>query len=103
MEAGLNLRGFLDLCEDPGFRHIVLIDGPNILGRARWAESPVRNRAMELLRGESAGSHNSDLLTRMIMGAWTEAALWLAEQKNDGSARRKVDKLMKELTDKLLG
>lgn len=38
----------------------------------------------------------------MIMGAWTEAALWLAEQENDRAARRKVDKLMKELTDKLL-
>jgi AcrR family transcriptional regulator len=103
MASGLNLRGFLDLCEDPGFRRIVLVDGPNILGRARWVDSPVWTRAMELLRGASAGRHDSDLLTRMIMGAWTEAALWLAEQDNDPAARRKVDKVMKELTEKLLG
>lgn len=103
MEVGLNLRGFLDLCEDPGFRRIVLLDGPNVLGRAHWEGSPVRNRAMELLLGESGSGHESDLLTRMIMGAWTEAALWLAEQENGPVARRKVDKLMRELSDKLLG
>lgn len=41
METGLNLRGFLDLCEDSGFRRIVLVDGPNILGRTRWTNSSV--------------------------------------------------------------
>ena len=28
---------YLTLCEDPEFRRIVLVDGPNILGRERWA------------------------------------------------------------------
>lgn len=103
MEDGLNLRGFLDLCEDPGFRRIVLVDGPNVLGRAHWEGSPVKNRAMELLLGESASAHESDLLSRMILGAWTEAVLWLAEQENGPAARRKVGKLMRELSKKFLG
>lgn len=103
MEAGLNLRGFLDLCEDPGFRQIVLVDGPNVLGRGHWEGSPVKNRTMELLQLESTSGYESDLLARMIMGAWTEAALWLAEQEDAKSAQSEVDKLMKELSAKLLG
>ena len=38
LEVGLNLDAFLGLCEEPGFRRIVLVDAPNILDVRKASE-----------------------------------------------------------------
>ena len=40
-----NWRAYLDLCDDPAFRRIVLVDSPNVLGRERWPASAVSEKA----------------------------------------------------------
>ncbi|MEZ5503636.1 MAG: hypothetical protein R3E50_13605 [Halioglobus sp.] len=69
--SGLNLRGIPGLVRGPGIPPHRVGGRAHILGRTRWVDSPVwTTRAMESLRGASTGRHDSDLLTRMIMGAW---------------------------------
>ena len=100
--AGLvdNWRAFLALCDDPGFRRIVLIDSPNVLGRERWSTSPVMEKARSSMTRPSVEGrqHYRDvLLTRVTMSAFTEAALMIAEAENVGSARQEAEALMADL------
>jgi AcrR family transcriptional regulator len=97
-------HAFLDLCGDPGFRKIVLIDAPAVLGRERWAESPVYRAAGDLLsQGESAISDISRLERRMLLGALTEAALTIAESKSPkrlaAESEERVTKLLTAFRD----
>lgn len=71
-------RAFLELCEDPAFRKIVLIDAPTILGRERWTESAVYRAAGDLVGGHDA-SDVGRLERRMLLAALAEAALAIAE------------------------
>jgi len=86
-------RAFLALCDDPGFRRIVLIDSPHILGRDRWADSEVTTQV-----GQVAGPDRDDLkrtlALRILRGAMAEAALALAEADNDTATRRHIDALV---------
>ena len=73
-------RSFLELCDDPGFRRIVLIDSPNVLGRDRWADSAVYRAAGDLVsQGEGSATDAGQLERRMLLGALAEAALAIAE------------------------
>ena len=73
-----NWRAYLDLCDDPGFRRIVLVDSPAVLGRERWADSPVTTKARGAIAsgrtGGEAGEFRAALLNAVLMGALTEAA-----------------------------
>ena len=98
-----NWRAYLDLCEDPAFRRIVLVDSPNILGRERWAESPVSRKARAALGQRSGGDQSSreriraELLNAVIMGAFTEAALMVAGSDDIASAREEAEHLIARL------
>ncbi len=73
-------RAFLELCQDPAFRHIVLLDAPNVLGRERWGESAVYRAAGDLLPTSAPETDAvAHLERRMLLGALTEAALSIAE------------------------
>ena len=73
-------RSFLRLARDPGFRRIVLVDAPNVLGREGWAESAVYRAAGALLRPEGGpDAALARLERRMLLGALAEAALAIAE------------------------
>lgn len=76
-------RAYLQLCEDAGFRRIVLIDAPSVLGREGWSESPVYRTAAALLR-RSDGSDTpiGDLERRILLAGLAEAALAIAESNN---------------------
>lgn len=105
-ELAINWKGFLDLCDDPGFRQIVLIDSPNILGRERWATSPVTAKAHGIMTREQpetlAQQYRQQLISRMVIGALTEAALMVAEAEDVDTAKEQAallaSQLFKELT-----
>ena len=92
-------RAFLDLCDDPGFRRVVLVDGPNILGRQQWAQSTIYLRASELVgatqptRG-AAKKFRFALMNRVMMGAMAEAALMVAEADDIPMAKREAEQLI---------
>ncbi len=101
-----NWRAYLDLCDDPAFRRIVLVDSPNILGRERWETSPVSEKARSALvsDGEAgAVAYRSSLHNRVMMVALAEAALMMAEADDLDMAKREAEVLMGDLYQALIG
>jgi AcrR family transcriptional regulator len=98
-------RAFLELCRDPEFRQIVLIDSPIVLGRERWAESSVSKTAGALLRRQTAaGSHEAgELATRMLVAALAEAALTIAESDDPERLSGEADEIVVRLLGALAG
>ena len=94
-------RAFLDLCDDPGFRQIVLVDSPAILGRDRWADSAVTQTAKALVTDNRQKNirrrYRQELFARIIMAAFTVAALMIAEAEDTRAARKEAEKLIMEL------
>jgi AcrR family transcriptional regulator len=96
-----NWHAFLDLCDDAGFRRIVLVDGPNILGRERWSTSAVSEKARSIMNPngqlDALQQYRANMFNRVILGAFTEAALMIAESDDVELARREVERLMTKL------
>jgi AcrR family transcriptional regulator len=86
-------QAFTSLCNEAGFRQIVLIDSPNILGRDRWVTSAVTLRTAVATQ---AGNRRRELQLRILRGAMTEAALVLAESGNNKATRQLVDDIIRE-------
>ena len=97
-------RAFLGLCEDSEFRRIVLIDSPNILGRERWAESPVTRTAAALFfeTRDDLDRRSAEIVGRMLIGALSEAALAIAESDDPVSAGRAAETIVKRVAGALL-
>lgn len=89
-EMVLNIRGlenvdqsdiwtsFMANCEDAHFRQIILIDGPNMLGHQRAMNGAINQAARE--RAAKLFGRKPDGLTMtMLMGALSQAALYIAE------------------------
>lgn len=90
-------KALLNLCNEPGFRRIVLIDSPNVLGRDRWTSSDV-TKSMQALNAISARrSIELELALRILRGAAAEAILALAEADNSDATRRVVDAVINRL------
>ncbi len=99
-------RAFLDLCDDPAFRRIVLLDSPNILGREQWSSSPVYMRASELVSAtqlprSAAKKFRFTLLNRVMMGAMAEAALMVAESEDIPMAKKEAEHLIMAMFSRL--
>ena len=107
--AGLeeNWRAYLDLCDDPAFCRIVLVDSPNILGRERWASSPVSEKARASLvstgEGGSRQQLRAELQSAIFMGALTAAALAIAEADDMELAKSEAAHVMAPLFSALRG
>jgi AcrR family transcriptional regulator len=98
-------RAFLDLCREPDFRRIVLIDSPNVLGRDRWTDSAVTVAASRRLRAEGGGADDTRgrLVARMLMGAFAEAALAIAESDDPRRLSREADEVVTRLVRAVSG
>lgn len=96
-----NWRAYLDLCDDPGFRRVVLVDSPNILGRERWSTSPVSEKARAGLvkhrQGDRVSQYRAELFNAVVLGAFAEAALMIAEADDIDMAKREAEQLMEAL------
>jgi AcrR family transcriptional regulator len=90
-------RALLNLCNEPGFRRIVLIDSPNVLGRDRWTSSDVTKSMQALSTVTARRSIELELALRIMRGAAAEAILALAEADNSDSTRRVVDAVINRL------
>jgi AcrR family transcriptional regulator len=99
-------RVFLERCLEPGFRRIVLLDGPAVLGweAVRQIESEyvlrILTAGMHLAAGEEAGiGGDVEVRSRMAFGALCEAGMLLARSP-DPAAR--LPAVIAE-TERLLG
>jgi len=103
-------RAFLDACLDPAVRRIYLIDAPSVLGWHRWREIDAPHGVRSLREGVAAvlaARPNQALgvepITFLLSGAFNEAALWIAEAKDEKAARREMDRTLVQLMERLFG
>jgi AcrR family transcriptional regulator len=99
---------FLDACLDPAVRRIYLIDAPAVLGWHRWREIDAPHGVRSLREGVTAmlAQRSDDALaieptTFLLAGAFNEAALWIAEAKDEKAARRAMDRSLAALIERL--
>lgn len=90
-------KALLTLCNEPGFRQIVLIDSPNVLGRDRWVTSDVSKNAQALATNSARRDAELELALRIMRGAAAEAILAVAEANNTAATRRIVDGIINRL------
>jgi AcrR family transcriptional regulator len=87
-------RSFLALCRDPGFRQVVLIDAPHVLGRTRLRDSPVARATLDRLHTEELGDEaRRHLVARVLVAALGEAALVIAESDDPETMSRIADEI----------
>ena len=103
-------RAFLDACLDPAVRRIYLIDAPAVLGWHRWREIDAPHGVRSLREGVAAvlaARPNPGLgvepVTFLLSGAFNEAALWIAEARDEKTARREMDRSLVQLMERLFG
>jgi AcrR family transcriptional regulator len=95
---------FIEICADAGFRQVVLIDAPNILGRERWPKCSAFIEIRQLLLTYKPVSALTDtaveteLIARMLMSALAEAAIMIGES----GAPKKVGKQAFHLIHRLV-
>ncbi|MGW5453912.1 TetR/AcrR family transcriptional regulator [Nocardia sp. NPDC003979] len=102
VEAGL--EAFLDVCTDPEYRHIVLLQGPIALGWRRWREIDRRHLnglvfegARNLLESGAVQPHPPELLASAFYGALTEMSLTVAEAEDTATGRAEAASLARAL------
>ncbi len=94
-------EGFLGLCDDPAFRRITLIDGPNVLGRSNWVSSRVNEQSLASLSSNEGEVGEDDFSTqlksRMIYAALGEVALQIAEADDVETAKQQATEVVRRL------
>jgi hypothetical protein len=88
---------WLDICVEPEIQRVALIDGPSVLGWARWREVCQRHvfglvQAL-LAHGIEAGRIREQPvrpLAHVLMGAGDEAALYVTEAADRDQARAEM-------------
>ena len=102
MLAGCN--AFLDACLDPAVQRIVLIDALAVLGWERWREIDTRYN-LRLVRDALQAAADQgiiapgplDPLAHLLIGAMTEAAIFIAHADDQPAARREVGETLMQL------
>jgi len=74
---------FSSLAKDAAFRQVVLVDSPHILGRERWVNTAVVVKATEIIQSRFPvlSGVSQTLVTRMLIGALSEAVLVFADSE----------------------
>jgi AcrR family transcriptional regulator len=95
---------FLDACAEPDIQRIVLIDGPSVLGWARWREICLLHSvglvAALLTDGMERGTipeQPVDPLTHVLVGAVDEAALYVALAPDRERARAEIGAVVRRI------
>ena len=100
------VRIWLGMCTEPEVQRIALVDGPSVLGWARWREvcqQHVFGLVQALLaQGIEAGrirTQPAAPLAHVFMGAGDEAALYVAESADRARARTEMIEVLDQLLD----
>ena len=102
----LAVRAWLEICVEPESHRIALLDGPSVLGWARWREvcqrhvfglvQAVLTQGMEMGRIRPQPVRP---LAHVLMGASDEAALYVAEAADRTQARAEMTEVLNKLID----
>ncbi|WP_067714042.1 TetR/AcrR family transcriptional regulator [Nocardia yamanashiensis] len=95
---------FLDVCAEPDYRHIVLLQGPIGLGWQRWRELDQRHlggliveAVRNLLQARLIRPHPAELVAGAFYGALTELALLITENDDPEQTRARAESLVHDL------
>jgi len=95
MRAGAEM--FLDACTEPSVQRIVLLDGPSVLGWARWREIAAEHglglieSSLETAMAAGAIAERPIRpLAHLLMGALDEAAMLIAQSEDPSAMRGEV-------------
>lgn len=102
--ALLGARAFLDICLEPEFQRIVIVDGPAVLGQAELDELADRYGGA-LIEAVLQGLIDQELmqplpvkpLARMLTGALINGGLTIAQAENQKTARKEVGEVVDAL------
>lgn len=96
-KALTGVSSFLEVCQQPAYRRIVMQEGPVALGYERWRETEERSTyglvhdlVERVLRQYDVGSDLLDTFTRIFFGAMSSAALSVSEADDPEQASREV-------------
>ena len=108
LEAGID--AWLEICAEPEFQRIVLLDGPSVLGWDRWREIGQRYGGglveAALVAAMEAGRIASQPvrpLAHLLIGALDEAALYVARADDPARARREMGQALRHILSGLVG
>jgi AcrR family transcriptional regulator len=103
------VRTWLDICVEPEIHRIALVDGPSVLGWARWREVCQRHvfglvqtlleHGIELGRIRPQPARP---LAHVLMGAGDEAALYVAEATDRARARAEMIEILGRLIESVM-
>jgi len=91
------VSSFLEVCQEPAYRRIVMQEGPVALGFDRWRESEERSTyglvhdiVRRVLRQYRLAGSLLDTFTRIFYGAMSSAAIAVSEAEDAETASREV-------------
>ena len=91
------VSSFLDVCQEPAYRRIVMQEGPVALGFDRWRESEERSTyglvhdlVRRVLRQYEIEGALLDTFTRIFYGAMSSAGIAVSEAEDAETASREV-------------
>lgn len=103
------LEAFLDVCIEPEYRHIVLLQGPIALGWRRWREldqkhlnALVVDAARDLHGAGLIVTHPPELVASAFYGSLTEMSMAIAESEHVEDSRARAVELARALLDGLV-
>ncbi len=100
LRARAGLRAFLDAVQEPGYRRVVIVDGPSVLGHERFREQEERSTyavVLEIVRSVlTAGSWQVDeemldTFARIFFGALSAAGGAVATSDDGAAAAARVE------------
>lgn len=100
LRAQAGLRAFLDAVQQPGYRRVVIVDGPSVLGHERFREQEERSTyaiVLEIVRSVlTAGSWEVqeamlDTFARIFFGALSAAGGAVATSDDGAAAAARVE------------
>lgn len=102
MRAGAEM--FLDACTEPDVQRIALLDGPSVLGWARWREIAAEH-GLGLIEGSLQAAMEAGAIAKqpirplahVLMGALDEAAMLIAQAEDPRTTRSEVGQTLDAL------
>lgn len=98
--AQAGVRAFLEAAQEPGYRQVVVSDGPSVLGRERYREREERStyavvdrivRSVITAEGSDLDEAMLDTCTRIVFGALSAAGGSVAASDDPGAAAARVE------------
>jgi len=99
-KALAGLRAFLDVVQQPTYRRIVILEGPAVLGWARFREQAERSTFATVLDIVSSvlragdldvGDAMVDTFSRIFFGAMSSAGEWVSTSEDPNAAAARVE------------